>query len=63
MAAYDCRVIKGLPNFTLTTGHLDNHGSKKWCEVKRALWYGENANVTETIVQAEEVTPRILAEI
>lgn len=54
--------LKGLPNLTLTEGHLDHHGNKKWFEVKSIPWYDENENVIGTIVQAEDVTPRVLAE-
>jgi PAS domain S-box-containing protein len=54
--------LKGLPNLLLTENYLDSNNSQKWIELQRADWFDENENVIGSILQAKDVSPRILAE-
>lgn len=54
--------LKALPYLTLTESYLDKHKNKKWFQIISAPWHDENENITGTILQAEDVTQRILSE-
>lgn len=54
--------LAGLPNLILTEKFIDDCGNIKWFELHSIPWYDEKENVKGTILQAQDVTQRVLSE-